>query len=294
MAKYYPHTQTIVIAIVCLLAVAGTAGYIYSQKDSASEQNVVVENVGNTADQIVSTSTDWQKQFFEASNSTTTRIGAADQAQTKDDQPLTLTDKVGRDFFAHYFELKQNNLDGNQDLVQGVIDQTIATAQTEGSNQKTYTAKDITVTAANDAVTLHSYGNTVAAIIVNYGPKQSPADIAYAAFDKDDLTQLAQIDPITAAYGKVTTLLLQTPVPAGLSAYHLDLINAMSSMVSVSQSLRNIEGDPMQSIVSLSAYGNTQDRVMSSLLSMQSYFAGQNVQFQGTEAGALFNQLKAQ
>jgi hypothetical protein len=292
MAKSYLHKQTIVIAIVCFLAVAGTAGYVYSQKGDVPDQNVVVEQAPQTQDQVISTSTDWKKQFFQGNSAIGTRIASSSSTSAADDQPLTLTDKVGRDFFARYFELKQNGLDSNDQLVQGVIDQTIANAQTQGNQSKEYTLKDIKISADTSTSALHAYGDMVAAIMNSYGPKANPADIAYSAFDQNDMTVLRQIDPITAGFKKVAQTLLLVPVPQPLENDHLALINEMNALASISGDLRNLEGDPMQSLVSLSSYGNAQTAVVSALYDMQTYFAANNITFATTEAGALFPLIK--
>ncbi|MES2314622.1 MAG: hypothetical protein V4524_01645 [Patescibacteria group bacterium] len=293
MAKYYPHKQTLTIAIVCILAVGATTAYTYWQPAPQPRADIAVQADDTNQNLIISSSTDWKKQFFDV-NGSNTSIGKASNGSTASDTPLTLTDKVGRDFFARYIELKQNNLDGNKQLVQGVIDQTLANAQVESSAVKIYTAKDISVLGTTDANTLHIYGNTVGSIIITYGPKKNAADLAYNAFDKNDLTLLSQIDAVTAAYKKVAQLLISTQVPQPLVQNHIDLINSINKMASISQALRNIEGDPMQSIVSLSNYGTTQSSILSTFMSMNSYFSTNGVTFTQTEPGSFFSLIKPQ
>ncbi|MDD5165481.1 MAG: hypothetical protein PHG25_03015 [Candidatus Pacebacteria bacterium] len=293
MAKYYPHKQTLTIAIVCILAVGATTAYTYWQPAPPSSQNLVVQSTDSIQQDIIgTTTTDWKKQFFDVTGSNTVIKTTAGQVAS--DTPLTLTDKVGRDFFARYIELKQNNLDGNKQLVQGVIDQTLANAQVESADTKIYTQKDISIIDAIDAQTIHTYANTVAGIIITFGPKKNATDIAYDAFNKNDLSMLNQIDPVITAYKKISQTLIATPVPKPLVQNHLDLINSINSMVSVSQALRNIEGDPMQSIVSLSKYVTVQGNILSALLSMQDYFKLNKIAFIPTESGAFFSLLKPQ
>ncbi len=294
MAKYYPHKQTLTIAIVCILAVGITTAYTYWQPTPPSSENLVIESTDTIQQDIIgSTTTDWKKQFFDVTGSNTV-INKTAAGQVASDTPLTLTAKVGRDFFARYIELKQNNLDGNKDLVQGVIDQTIANAEVESSKARIYTQKDISIEDTTKTEAIHAYANTVAGIIITFGPKKNATDIAYDAFNKNDLTMLSQIDAVVAAYKKISQALIATPVPKPLVQSHLDLINSINAMVEVSQALRNIEGDPMQSIVSLSRYVTVQGNILSALLSIQDYLNTNKITFIQTESGAFFSLLKPQ
>ncbi|HTK32972.1 MAG TPA: hypothetical protein VL335_00285 [Candidatus Paceibacterota bacterium] len=288
MAKYYPHKQTIVIAFICILAVGGTAAYAYWQPAPETTPRVIVEDVQSSDGAPISTSTDWKKDFFAVtanSNTITTKNSAAPVAS---DTPLTLTDKIGRDFFARYIQLKQNNLDSNQQLVQGVIDQTIDTAQSSASQGQVYSEKNILVLSTSNTSTIRAYGNAVGDIFGKYAPIKSPADIAYNAFDQNDMSQLTQIDTIVSNLKKMTQLLISTPVPRDMASNHLSLINGISSLAAISQGIRNLEGDPMQSLISLKSYEQTRSDIMSALLNIQSYLRTNNATYASTEPGNLF------
>ncbi len=294
MAKTYLHKQTITIAIVCILAVGGTAAYVYSEPAPVQPQNVAVEDTQVNTNIISASSTDWQKQFFDTTGGAKVITGGQTQAQTASDTPLTLTDKLGRDFFARFIELKQNNLDTNPQLVQGMIDQALANTEVAGVQAKVYTDKDVVVLNNSSAEAVRTYVNAIALISKKYPLENGSADIALSAFEKNNMNLLAQIDPIISNFKKTSEALVATPVPSALLQYHLSLINSVNSMAVISQSLRNIEGDPVQSIVSLGNYANTQTTIIATLLGIQSYLNTNHITFTQNEPGILFSQLKLQ
>ena len=293
MAKYYLHKQTIAIAIVCLLAVSATAGYVYVKPAPPMAENQIIPEVNSNSQISVGTSTDWKQQFFSISSSTLS-LNSNSSSSLESNKPLTLTDTVGRDFFARYIELKQNNLDTNQQLVQGVIDQTIANAQTGATQGKVYTLSDLNLSSDTSSDSIKKYGNLVASVLIKYSPSKSAADVAYSAFNDSNMSELSQIDSIVTSFNTISGLLIKVPVPQPLASNHLDLINQISAMATISQSLRNIEGDPMQSIVALGSYDKTQVNIISYLLNIKTYLVKNNISYGSTEPGLLFATLNSQ
>ena len=285
----YPHTQTIAISIACLIAVGGTAFYVFDQPDTnKTSQSLYIQTNTATSSFVSTSATDWQKDFYATTGSSSINT-VKKLTSAQDSQPLTLTDKLSRDFFARYIQLQQNNLGDNQQLVADSINQTIDTTVQAASQAPVYTLKDIAISANSNTDALHTYGNTVGTIFNLYAPTTSPADVATQAFDKGDMTILEKIDPIIAGCDKVISLLKTVPVPQPLAQYHLDIINAVSSMKYVSQGLRNIQGDPMQSIIALSQYAKTQDALLPPFTSIETYFKKNNVVFGAKESGILFS-----
>lgn len=294
MAKSYLHKQTIVIAIICVVAVGGTALYVYSKPAPQISQPIAVDSPKIDTNITATSSSDWKKQFFDITGGTDAITGETSATSTGSDKPLTLTDQMSRDFFARYIELKQNGLDTNTQLVQDTIDQTIANAQVASAQPQTYTRADLTISNDSSSQSIKDYGNIVGSIFLEYTPNQSPVDIASNAFDQNDMTILAQIDPVIASYKKISSLLVTTPVPQPLAEYHLDLINGINSIILVSQGLRNIEGDPAQSLISLGNYTDAQTTILNALLNIQTYFNTNNITFTSTEPGTFITLMQTQ
>jgi len=294
MAKYYPRKQTITIAIICILAVGFASAYAFINTKNPKSQTISIDSSGTNGSTTTINNTDWKNQFLNISSSSDTTLGSNSNKTSELDSPTTLTDKLSRDFFARYIQLKQNSLDNNPQLVQDTIDETLANTQSSATSTKTYSENDITILTDSSNASIHSYANAVGDIFIKYGPTQNPVNIAYSAFDKNDMSLLAQIDPITSSLQKILSLLLVTPVPQNLSQNHLDLINGVSSMVYVSQGLRNIEGDPMQSMVSLSIYDTAQTKSMTALSNIKDYLQTNKITFTPSEPGLLFSSLTFQ
>ncbi len=289
MASYYPHKQTVLITLLCIIAVGGALIYSgtidISQKIPQKQAQIApidVQPKEVVADTVPS---DWRKSFINNSSPTT----ALPAKKSATNEALTVTDQFGRDFFARYVRLKQDNLLDNQQLVQSVVDQSIDTAVKNSGQSITYALKDISITNDADSTSLKAYGNAIGLIFATKGVDGDPATIANTAFDKGDMTLLTGIDPMIGSYRKITADLLILPVPQPLATYHLSLVNSVSTMTGIAQDLRVVDKDPMRGMVALSIYSPTQSSIVGSLKSMQNYFTTSQISFSPAEPGALFS-----
>jgi hypothetical protein len=289
-----------IVAIICAAAVAVTAGYSYHQNQSTEntgEKTVdVVPNTQDTqAENTLSTSTDdWKSQFFSNATGTKTVFQTTSKTDSQQDASNTLTDQMSKNLFARIIDLKQNGLDTNQQLVQDTIDQTIDETVDSASKSKKYTTSDITITPNTDQASIRTYADAVATVFMDNAPTQDPATIASNAFDKNDLSLLSQIDPIIAWYKKTISSLLAIPTPRSATQVHLDMINASSQILNVSEALRNIQGDPAQSIIAIGTYTDAQQADIISVENMSAYLNNNHVSFTTQEPGAIFAILNKQ
>lgn len=287
MASIYPHKQTVLIMIVCAIAVGGA--YMYTKQSSSTAKTSVISPISVTNESekpsAIATSTDWQLSFLDKSTTSTPEK----TANTVQNQELTLTDRFGRDFFARYIQLRQSNLIENQQFVTDTLNQSIYTAARGAKQPKTYSLSDLSVIPNPDSARIRAYGNSLGSIFSTYTVNADPAIIANDAFEKGDMTMLEQIDPIISAYASIASALRDLPVPQPLTTYHLNLLNAISGMEKISRDIRAIESDPMQSIVSISAYAETQSSIVAQLKSMASYFSFVGISFSPSEPGSLFS-----
>ncbi|MBP6858558.1 MAG: hypothetical protein KBC33_01865 [Candidatus Pacebacteria bacterium] len=293
MASYYPHKQTALIAILCVLAVGGV--FIYAKSGQPTEKassgsipasSIDVVSTQKTNETSAST-TDWRLSFLEKPAAPTRT--AVPSTSLED---LTLTDQFGRDFFARYIQLKQSNLIENQPFVTDTLNQSIYNAARAAEQPKAFTVADISIIAEATATNVKEYGNAVGFTFSTYGVDADPAVIANDALEKGDMKLLMQIDPVVSSYETIATQLKGTPVPQPLAPYHVDLLNAVSGMAKISRDIRGVEHDPMQTMVSVSAYTAIQSNLLTSLKSIKSYFALAGIAFASTEPGSLFSQLQ--
>ena len=288
MASYYPHKQTALIAIICVLAVGGV--FVYAKRDAGTKSSGLDPVVPVDIDTVPpnsafsASSTDWRLSFID-------KPVPAERPGTTIEEDLTLTDQFGRDFFARYIQLRQSNLIENQSFVTDTLNQSIYSAARSAEQPRTYSISDISTIPDTTSAHIRSYGNSVGSIFSTYGVDGDPAIIANDAFEKGDMLLLAQIDPITASYQRIAQALKALPVPQPLAPYHIDLLNAVSGMEKITRDIRAVESDPMQTMVSVSTYATVQNTLIASLKSMKSYFSLTGVSFASTEAGSLFSQI---
>ena len=289
MALFYPHKQTVLIAAICALSVAGTALYVYSHTPSGAEAPAATKALGAasadgvlSADLAADTSTDWKKAFFSGTVATEKKPAAAS------DQPLTLTDQMSRDFFTRYMALHQANATNDQQSVQKAVDQTIVNAVGAAPQPKAYVSSDIAISADTSATALRAYANAVGDAFNRYGPRDNPTIIASDALDQNDFGSLSRIDPIISAYKTLTTALLRIPAPRPLATQHVALVNGTSAMLYVSQGLHGIENDPMQGMVALGTYETAVSTVEGAVKNIQNYLDSAGISFSDKEPGAIF------
>ena len=291
MTKIYPHKQTIIVALICVLSVGAIATYVFYQPLGNSSQNVTIEKPTDDTSATIGTSTDWRKQFFTQSSSSKLILGTNGLSTSTSNEPLTLTDQMSRELFARFIDLKQNNLDTNDQLVQDAINRTLDNATQNAAQPKKYSPTDLLISNQNTLDEYKKYGNAVALSLSTYMPADNAPVVAANAFDKNDLSLLAQIDPMISAYKNCINSLLKIPVPQVLAVNHLNLINSVSYMVFISQGLRNTEADPMQSMVSIGIFTATQNAMRTALLDMKNYFISNSVSFLINEPGQLFSNI---
>ena len=288
MALSYPHRQTIIIGVVCLVAIAAVAFYT-QQKNTDTTSALDVQSPTQESDQIdtalTSTSTSWKKDFFTVS--TSTNKVAASSISNKN-STSTLTDEVAKDFFTRYMILRKAGQTGDQESVKNAMDQTITNATETAPKPKTYSDSDIKVTTDVSATTVHAYVNAVAAIMFTDISRLDPTAIAMNALDNQNMDELQTIDPIISGYQKTITELLALTVPQDLSSSHIGIVNGLSILLYVSQGLRHIQEDSMQAMVALDLYSTGQDVLKSALTDIRDYVSVKKISIASTEPGYLF------
>lgn len=296
MAILHPQRQTIIIVLVCILAVAGTAYYVYGQKgfESSVDFEPIVTSSGSNSKQNsgIGTSTDWQKQFFDSTGKKTVVSGSASSKSSTKNEKLTTTDQLGRSFFNNYVQLEQTNRVGDQNSVKNAVDYSIDTALGNIPELKTYTSANIIISQNNTPAAARTYGNTVSDVLEKYAPRADAALIASEAFEGDDLSQLGGIDVIIQGYVTTIPKLLAVPVPSAIAANHVALVNGISAILYVSQGLRVAETDPVQAMVALGTYKVARNSLRNALLSLKEYFIDAGIVFSANEPGSAFESIE--
>ncbi len=292
MPLFYPHKQTAIIFIICILGVLGTIWYVgrgnaRSQQASnvmSGQQNTQVIQVGTA----IATTTDWQKQFFANSTSTKLKNSTLTTNDPSTNEPETVTGQFGKKFFEQYMLLKQNNLTEDPTAIKAVVDQNIGDIVSTAPQAQVYDIRNVLIATTDNLAAERTYANTVGEILSLYDPKGDAATIATEALDKNDTSRIKEIEDIANLYSIMLKKLLAVPAPKTINQNHLALINAVSSMVFVSQGMSKVFIDPLQSIVSLAVYEKSLTSLQNSLLDLKYNFSQKGIQFSSNEPGIIF------
>lgn len=275
----HSRIQTFIIAFVCIVAIVAVALYTRSLAPAKKSATSDIETVSPKSILAISTSTDWQKQFFEGGSTSSRTI--TKQKGVSEEENLTATDRFGRDFFTTYVQLRKAGLNNDPTAVQSASEKLIAKSISETVLPTAYTLKNIKILPANSdtATAKKDYGKTILAILASGIPERNEAIIAGEAFDKNDMNVLKDIDPVIAGYKSVRTALLSTVVPQSLAQYHVDILNGFNMALFGAEALRRADVDPLRGLSAISADIQALQSISTALGAMQSYFISAGIPF---------------
>jgi hypothetical protein len=278
MPMPYLRKQTIVIFVICLIAVAGTVAY--TEKNRAPKQNSE-EKIVNTKiiQPTIATNSDWKKTFSESTVKTPSLKNGTTTAGKDQPEVLNETDRLGREFFMKFAQLKQAGLTTDSEAVKKAADQLAENTLANLPTPKIYQLTDIKISIKTDIESQKNYANAVSNTLNLYIPAQNEAEILLNAFEKNDMKLLAGIDPIISKYRSAVTNLLLVPVPQILVQYHLELLNGLSIQLFNSQTLRKADINPVPSLAALKLEVQGLELIAQAVSEMQSYFTLNKIEF---------------
>ncbi len=283
MAFSYPRKQTFIIFLVCILAVGIAICYVFgyfSVSNTTSKDTAVAIMPAISGVAPLSTSTDWQKQFFQ--NASTTAFKASKKnAASGSEEPLTATDLLGREFFAKYMQMRQANLTTDPATINAVTDQLVNDSVGSVQPPQAFTITRIHITDSADSASLQSYAESILSILHSYIPDETAneAVIAQQALNNNDMAQLKKIDPLIKNYQSAITALLTMSVPRPVSEYHLNLANGMQIALFNARAFRKADVDPVSAMAALSLEMAGLQTMNDALKGIKDYFINQGVSF---------------
>ena len=205
MAIFYPRKQTVIIFVVCLLAVWGVAYYASGNASATRKTTDHVLDVGDVSTNIetspISNSDDWQKQFIDNTAKNSAAPSSKKTGSAEKTTPQTMTDKLGQQLFASYMQLSQANLLNNKDVVSQTAGDLVE-SQINTNPTKTYTLSDLPILSTMDKSILNNFSISVGQIMESYPIKKSESAIMQSYLTDNDAKVLKSIDPIIKAYKK--------------------------------------------------------------------------------------------
>lgn len=292
MSLSYRHKQTAIIFIVCILGV-GVAGY--AAYGPALWQNTAKNNATDSVVTASATKTDtenssdeWKEQFLTQTVNGTPTQSATTKVSVEPIEPETLTGQFGKKFFEQYMFLKQSNLTENPEAVQAVIDQSVGNVVNAAPLPRVYDIREMNISTKLIGESYErAYINSVGALFSAYMPKQDAATVALQALENEDKTRVKEIEAIATAHETILKQMLAITAPSSLATYHVNLVNAVSSLSFSSRGLTNIFADPLQSIPALAVYEKTIGQLRNALLDLRFFSTQHDIQFASTEPATI-------
>jgi len=277
-------TKNVLMILVAVLLVGGAFLLAeYRNKKAEIVYTNTPVSMENDFEQL-SDNVDWKKILIVNDISTSTNA----KDLTLEKEKLTSTDLLGRDFFARYMELRQiggaNDKTSQEDLVTEVLRNGVMM-----TTPKTYTVVDILTKEDSSSESLRKYGNDVGSIIKKYSVvSRNEAVIAKDAMDKENMKILEELDPIVKSYKNTLAALLKVQAPTSISKSHLELVNAMSSMVFIAEGLRKSGVDPLAGIQAVARYAATAQQFASAINNIKNQLTIIGIVYAKNEGGVLF------
>ncbi len=275
MAISYPRKQTVIIFIICIVAVGGAIFY-RSQSNSAylSVQNVPTQPLVSTNNPVVldtdankNGKPDWQEDVANLNTKISTdsmkNIGQS-SGTNKAQENLTLTDKFGRDFFTQYVKLNQSGLAQDADTVTKAMDSIVSSA-VDPDSPVSFKLKDILTTPNEDSKTFSNWNESIADALDLYTWKDNEAMLARDALANEDYDILKKIDPIITGYTKIINRLRSIPTPESATLEMAELLNAFNTLKYSAQTLKTIQSDPLRSMLGIKSFSQGSDALLTSI-----------------------------
>ncbi len=204
------------------------------------------------------------------------------------DPNLTQTDKLARDFFAHYVELKQAGMSNDKDS-QAEITNTLIQNGLLAATPKLHTPKEIKTKVDNSVAAKTLYGNEIGLVFKqNQLLGRDEAVIAKESQEQEDPEILKEIDPIIAKYKAIIAGLLKISVPSDIASLHLDLINAVSRFLFVAESYRQMGVDPIRGLQGAKEHIPAGQALADAFQAIRNLLLGSGIKYAKEEPGNMF------
>lgn len=186
------------------------------------------------------------------------------------DAPTNNTDKLARDLFALSTTL--GTTDSVDDSTLASVAGELGRQITVDINTSTYTSSSIH-TIPTSATTLRTYRTRLQTTLTKYGADAPNIEIVLSALEKGDFSNLDQLSVAATQYASVAKDLKSIPVPIGVAAFHLDIMNGFAGMAKSFVYLKDIDTDGLDALSGLAVYKNYSQLFSNAVTNLNEYLA---------------------
>lgn len=332
LKEYLPSGQFSKTAL-SLLVLAGLIGValIYPEERVVKYSNQNAELEAGTLESIVSIAgnidsdadglKDWEEALFKSdpNNKDTDGDGTQDGEEVKlgrnptvpgpkDQLPkynaegnspessfenLSATDKLARQLFAEYAQVKHSGGTIDAETQKRLIQSVINSAE-DNKTIRLYTEGELVVVKDNSQLSLRKYASDMEIIQVkNAIPEGKDTELTTfnKALNGDNFSELKKLEPIAARYDTIVKSMLNTSVPKEVVPHHLNLLNAISSISQSVKEMSKLEADPLLAIGGFSQYVKTAKYIPEIYKNINKFYTDKKITLYYGEGGYYFVNL---
>lgn len=137
---------------------------------------------------------------------------------------------------------------------------------------KVYSQQNISISNVDDKTSYQKYADYLQNRLIARSPKnpENEGAILQRALNTMDRNELKKLDEILVGHKGLISDLLVQPIPRGLAAQHVSLLNAISSLIASIENMRLAFEDPYGAIEGVRRYGTASEEVSNSLIAIES------------------------
>lgn len=150
----------------------------------------------------------------------------------------------------------------------------------------TYESADLTITTDSTAPSIKTYVNALGMILKADANYRNAEQVVFDFAQEADFSVLEELAAVSNSHAEMYRDLLALPVPKGLVAIHLSLINSISATAEDLDTLSKVtKGDPMILAVGLSQYQNNSSSTTSAIAELRGIIETLGITFDVGEPG---------
>lgn len=212
----------------------------------------------------------------------------AASVSAEENNELTKTDILARDFFANFLALwESGNL--NEESA-GQLTESFLENINQQQLEDRYKISDLKIIGNEDKNSVKDYGNNLAEIIKKYYGlrEENELTIINQALEAQDEIGLQKLNAIIELYNDASLELIKIEVPKSIAYEHLIISNSAWNIAQALKLTKNFFIDTVQGLIGLKQYQLESVRANNALENISSYFMKKEVYFHENEEGYIF------
>ncbi len=208
--------------------------------------------------------------------------------ETKELTPTTATDRLARDLFEKYINIRKNGAEITTDISDKLAENILS--QDYSDPLVLYTADNIRIQADTSSSAIKTYGNKLASILsapsVGF---QSEIEI-FGKLSTEPLSNFS--DELMAKKKRYETMrsqVLSLPAPAEVRRLQANMANSLTIFIEAINGAFLLDGDPVGALPKIGNYGNGIDILTNAFIDYGTYFKSKGITFSANEKGSLFS-----